>query len=208
MKFGKRSDSDDAGADSPGARDPFAPPPAEPPPPPLPPTPESAPLPPLPPVPDSPPPVAEHEVPGAAGPSAASDPAAEDELPVVQVEPVVEGEAYEVFADEPTGPPETLTVEHHEPMPAPPPPATHQPASMPFPVAEQPISVVTPGPGPAPVTTLGDSGEAFASGHAAAPGPSWQEPVMEIANERPEFVVAAAFAGGLLAAMILRRLGN
>jgi hypothetical protein len=79
---------------------------------------------------------------------------------------------------------------------------------MPFPVAEQPISVVAPGPGPAPVTTLGDSGEAFASGHAAAPGPSWQEPVMELANERPELAIAAAFAGGLLAAMILRRLGN
>jgi len=79
---------------------------------------------------------------------------------------------------------------------------------MPSPVAEQPISVVSPGPGPAPVTTLGGSGEAFASGHAAAPGPSWQEPVMEIANDRPELVVAAAFAGGLLAAMILRRLGN
>jgi hypothetical protein len=79
---------------------------------------------------------------------------------------------------------------------------------MPFPVAEQPISVVTPGPGPAPVTPLSNAGEAFASGHAAAPGPSWQEPIMEIANERPELVVAAAFAGGLLAAMILRRLGN
>jgi hypothetical protein len=31
---------------------------------------------------------------------------------------------------------------------------------------------------------------------------------MELANERPEFVVAAAFAGGVLAALILRRLGN
>ena len=31
---------------------------------------------------------------------------------------------------------------------------------------------------------------------------------MELANERPELVVGAAFAGGLLAAMILRRLGN
>jgi len=79
---------------------------------------------------------------------------------------------------------------------------------MPFPVAEQPISVVTPGPRPAPVTTLGDSGEAFASGHAATPGSSWQEPVREVANDRPELVVAAAFAGGLLAAMILRRLGS
>ena len=31
---------------------------------------------------------------------------------------------------------------------------------------------------------------------------------MELAGERPELVVGAAFAGGLLAAMILRRLGN
>jgi hypothetical protein len=100
-------------------------------------------------------------------------------------EPVVEGEAVELPA-----PPET----GDDPMP--------------FPVAAEPVAVVTPGPGPAPVTTLGDSGEAFASGHAAAPGPSWQEPVMELANERPELVVAAAFAGGILAAMILRRLGN
>jgi len=60
----------------------------------------------------------------------------------------------------------------------------------------------------APVTTLGNSGDAFASANAAAPGPSWQEPVMELANERPELAIAAAFAGGVLAAMILRRLGS
>ena len=49
----------------------------------------------------------------------------------------------------------------------------------------------------------------YADGHgAAAPGPSWQEPLMELADERPEVVVGAAFAGGVLAAMILRRLGN
>lgn len=173
MKFGNRSDSDDAG-ESGGSVGDVAPPAKQP----------------LPPVPESPPPVAEHEVPGA--------PAGE-ELPVVHAEPVVEGEAYEVFSDEP---PETLTVHQHEPAPAP----------LRPPVAEQPVSVVTPGPGPAPVTTLGDSGQAFASGHAAdraaAPGASWREPMMELADERPELVVAAAFVGGLLAAMILRRLGS
>ncbi len=194
MKFGKRGDSDAAGA----VGDSFAPPPAQP----LPPDPPDAPLPP---VPESPPPVAEHEVPPATNPSVAEreiqgSPAGE-ELPIAHVEPVVEGEAYEVFADEP---PESLAVHQHEPDPAPGP----MPAPAPFPAAEQPISVVTPGPGPAPVTTLGDSGEAFASGHAAAPGPSWQEPIMELADERPELVVVAAFAGGLLAAMILRRLGR
>jgi hypothetical protein len=161
--------------------------------------------PPLPPVPETPPPVAEHEVEAAVvtEEETPSSPSGE-ELPIAHVEPepVVEGEAYEVFADEPA--PETLSVHQHEP---PPPPAPAS-APMPFPAAEQPVSVVTPGPGPAPVSSLSDAGEAFASGHAASPGPSWQEPIMEIANERPELVVAAAFAGGLLAAMILRRLGN
>lgn len=83
-------------------------------------------------------------------------------------------------------------------------------AAISDPIAEQPVTVVesASGPRPAPVSSLADSGEAFASGHAAAPGPSWQEPLMELADERPEIVVGAAFAGGVLAAMILRRLGN
>jgi len=199
MKFGKRDVSEPAGPAGGAVGDSFAIPPV--------PAPPTATDPPLPPVPESPPPVAEHEVPAApvAEQEAPGSPAGE-ELPIAHVEPVVEGEAYEVFADEP---PETLNVQQHQPVPpSPPAPVAPAAAPMPFPVAEQPISVVTPGPGPAPVTTLGDAGEAFASGHAAAPGPSWQEPIMEIANERPELVVAAAFAGGLLAAMILRRLGN
>lgn len=117
-------------------------------------------------------------------------------------EPVVEGEAVELPAGE--APPQEfhqpvpLTLQQHQPAPA----------AMPFPVADQPVTVVSAGAGTGPVTSLGASGEAFASGHAAAPGPSWQEPIMELANERPELVVGAAFAGGILAAMILRRLGN
>ncbi|HEV2059041.1 MAG TPA: hypothetical protein VGR11_06770 [Solirubrobacteraceae bacterium] len=187
MKFGKRGDSDDAGTPGETAGESSEPPPV--------PAPAPVPPQPLPPVPESPPPVAEHEVP-VAEQEVPGSPAGE-ELPVVQAEPVVEGEAYEVFADESS---DTLTVHQHEPA--------QQASAMPDPVAEQPVSVVSSGPGPAPVATLGDSGEAFASGHAAAPGPSWQEPVMELADERPELVVAAAFAGGLLAAMILRRLGS
>jgi hypothetical protein len=112
-------------------------------------------------------------------------------------EPVVEGEAVELPPVEPARPvyePSTTAPTGADPMP--------------FPVAGEPVAVVTPGAGRAQPTTLGDSGEAFASGHAAAPGPSWQEPVMELANERPELVVAAAFAGGVLAALILRRLGR
>jgi hypothetical protein len=192
MKFGKRGDDDPAGTAAGAVGDSSAPPPVPAPPP-------AADLP-LPPVPESPPPVSEGDVPAApvAEQEAPGSPAG-DELPISHVEPVVEGEAYEVFADEPTGPPDTLNLRRHEPGAA---------APMPFPVAEQPVSVVAPGPGPAPVATLADAGEAFGSGHAAAPGPSWQEPIMELAHERPELVVAAAFAGGLLAAMILRRLGS
>jgi len=190
MKFGKRSDSDDADPTGAAAGD-------------SPTTPFAEPLAPDLPVPESPPPVGEHEVPPVpvAEYETPGSPAGE-ELPVAQVEPVVEGEAYEVFPEDVIGPDpaEALPVHQYEPAP--------QAAPMPFPFAEQPISVVTPGPGPAPVTTLGGSGDAFASGHAAAPGPSWQEPVMELANERPELAVAAAFAGGVVAAMILRRLGN
>jgi hypothetical protein len=143
----------------------------------------------------APPPVTESWTPPVDRPAPADE-------PVAYEEPVVEGEAVE------------LPVEHvPAPAYAPPvPPRVEQaqPASerMPFPVAQEPVAVVTPGPDPAPVTSLGDSAEAFASGHAAAPGPSWQEPVMQIANERPELVVAAAFAGGVLAALILRRLGS
>jgi hypothetical protein len=124
---------------------------------------------------------------GAGGPDAA---AAHDE-------PVVEGEAVELPPVEPARP-------VYEPSSSA--PAGTDP--MPFPVAGEPVAVVAPGAGGAQTATLGDSGEAFASGHAAAPGPSWQEPMMELANERPELVVAAAFAGGILAALILRRLGR
>jgi hypothetical protein len=42
-------------------------------------------------------------------------------------------------------------------------------------------------------------------GHAPDPLP---HPIEVLAAERPELVVGAAFAGGILAAMILRRLGN
>lgn len=124
----------------------------------------------------------------------------EEPAPVAYEEPAVEGEAVE------------LPIEHvpaqayEQPVPL----TMRQPAAaaaMPFPVAEEPVAVVTPGE-PVHVSSLGDAGEAYASGHAAAPGPNWQEPVMAMANERPELVVGAAFAGGILAAMILRRLGN
>jgi hypothetical protein len=41
-----------------------------------------------------------------------------------------------------------------------------------------------------------------------AGGASVQERALALANERPEYAVGAAFAGGLLLAMILKRLGR
>lgn len=155
------------------------------------------------PVAEAPAPIAEPEP----EPEAEPEPPSAEPEPTVHEEPVVEGEAFELFTDDPPAPAETLQVHQHAPPPPPPEP-------MPFPVAEQPVAVVSSGAAAAPVTTLGEAGQAFASGHAAGPshgptpGPSWQEPVMELANERPELVVGAAFAGGLLFAMILRRLGS
>ena len=116
------------------------------------------------------------------------------------LDPVVEGEAVELPAAEPPPP------EFHQPVPL-----TYRgpaPTPMPYPIADQPVAAVSSAGAAAPVSSLGDAGEAYASGHGAGPGPSWQEPVAQLANERPELVVAAAFAGGVLAAMILRRLGN
>jgi hypothetical protein len=79
---------------------------------------------------------------------------------------------------------------------------------MPYPVAEEPVLVYTSDADSPAVTSLAEAGEAHASGHASGLSPSWPEPVMALAAERPEAVVGAAFAGGLLLAMILRRLGN
>ncbi|CAN5238952.1 hypothetical protein BH20ACT16_BH20ACT16_09530 [soil metagenome] len=125
--------------------------------------------------------------------------------PLGYAEPAVEGEAVELPPVEPARP-------IYEPLA----PLTLQGTpsavdAMTASVAAQPISAVeSAGPvtGGAAVSSLSDSGEAFASGHAAAPGPSWQEPMLALADERPELVVGAAFAGGIVAAMILRRLGN
>lgn len=52
--------------------------------------------------------------------------------------------------------------------------------------------------GPEPVTHAAPAGSGMFEG-AQASAPS---------TERPEVVVGAAFAGGLIAALILRRLGN
>jgi hypothetical protein len=56
--------------------------------------------------------------------------------------------------------------------------------------------------------TPGTAGGPSAQPSAAAGGASMQERALALANERPEAAVGAAFAGGLLLAMILKRLGR
>jgi hypothetical protein len=106
-------------------------------------------------------------------------------------EPVVEGEAVELTgsapAAEPAARPVPLTI--HEPPvrhDAPPPPSN-------------PIVDVSGAPSP--------TAPSF-DGHAHEPPADPLEPIRALADARPELVVGAAFAGGILAAMILRRLGN
>lgn len=130
------------------------------------------------------------------------DPAPEP-APSYVPEPVLEGEAFEIpddaygFASQSSYEP---PVSYGAPFDA--------PAAMPFPAAEEPIAMVAPERGPERVTALGDAAEQFASGHGPSPAPAWPEGLQELAAERPEVIVGAAFAGGILAAMILRRLGN
>lgn len=94
------------------------------------------------------------------------------------------------------------------PPPAPPPTTAYVPPAPPFPVAEEPVAVVSSGHEPDGVTPLAEAAPFYASGHAHGTAPSWPEPVLALAAERPEVVVGAAFVGGILLAAILRRLGN
>jgi hypothetical protein len=96
------------------------------------------------------------------------------------------------------------------PAAAPPPPAPPSTTAYapPFPVAEEPVAVASSGPDSGGVTPLAEAGPFYASGHAHGTAPSWPEPVLALAAERPEVVVGAAFVGGILLAAILRRLGN
>ena len=103
---------------------------------------------------------------------------------------VVEGEAVELTgsaaAPEPSARPVPLTI--HEPA--------HHDAPAP---ASNPIVDVSGAPGATAPSY---------DGHAAEPPADPLEPVRALVAERPEVAVGAAFAGGILAAMILRRLGN
>jgi hypothetical protein len=58
--------------------------------------------------------------------------------------------------------------------------------------------------GPQPETAWAPVGD----GVTGAPGQAADEPLAALAAERPEVLVGAAFAGGVLAALILKRLGR
>jgi len=123
--------------------------------------------------------------------------------PPAEPEAVVDAEAVELPADAPAAahmPPDAAAAAASRSASVPP--------ARPFPVAAEPVGVASSGPEPDRVTPLGEAGPAYASGHAHGTGPSWPEPVMALAAERPEVVVGAAFVGGILLAAILRRLGN
>jgi len=121
--------------------------------------------------------------------------------PVAGPEPVVEGEAVELPADPP--PPEPFA----RPMPA---GATREPPPEPF---ARPIPAMPHVPPTTPLSAVSGAGAPIADGHGPDPldghgADSLMDPLRELAAGHPEYVVGAAFAGGILAAMILRRLGN
>jgi hypothetical protein len=68
----------------------------------------------------------------------------------------------------------------------------------------------TPMPQPTPATVpVAQATTARPAGSVAAPGdPGTPELPFGIPPDRPEFLVGAAFAGGLVAAFILKRLGG
>jgi len=123
---------------------------------------------------------------GAAGfPSA--EPATEPVIPVPPPEP---------DAGTP-GPPPTPPAVPGDPVPhsAPLPPVSAAPADAPAPPPVAPVS-----PPPPPVTPPGADDSGAGAGPAAA--------VMAAAQQRPELAVGASLAGGLVLAMILKRLAR
>ncbi|HUR83847.1 MAG TPA: hypothetical protein VMY78_00755 [Solirubrobacteraceae bacterium] len=149
--------------------------------------------------------------------SVAEDPAPADAEPVPPAEPyaqpepdtIVDAEAVELPAEPGAEAPAPVQPEtRYVPPPAPAAAYMAPAAAMPLPAAEQPVRVASSDAGRSGATPLSDAGSAYASGHPGGTSPSWPEPVMQLADERPEVVVGAAFAGGLLIAAILRRLGN
>ncbi|HVL31656.1 MAG TPA: hypothetical protein VM299_05425 [Solirubrobacteraceae bacterium] len=94
--------------------------------------------------------------------------------------------------------------------------ATWEPAgSLPADSAPEPVidaeAIELPpddGAGATYASAAGEPAGAPPRGDGGAAGPPWPQPVVELAEQRPEAVVGAAFVGGLLLAAILRRLGR
>ncbi len=81
----------------------------------------------------------------------------------------------------------------------------------PLKVEQAPAYANPPAPSANPIVDVSSAPGATApsfDGHAAEPPADPLESVKVLAAERPELAVGAAFAGGIIAAMILRRLGN
>lgn len=108
----------------------------------------------------------------------------------VAIEPAVDSEAVELVGDVAPAPPVAVSM----PDPVTPPPPPQLPRTPPA-AAMAPETRLPPAPADAP---------AF----AASGADPLKDELRVLATERPEIVVGAAFAGGIVAAMILRRLGN
>jgi len=95
------------------------------------------------------------------------------------------------------------------PVPVAPPAPPAQPATVAGASPRPQRSPVPPPPAPhvKPLPPIGDATSVPGAFDGHAPEPA-VHPIGELAGERPELLVGAAFAGGILAAMILRRLGS
>jgi len=113
--------------------------------------------------------------------------------PPPEADAVVEGEAVELPYEPPVAAEPAV-----EPMPAYEPPAYDPPAY--YPPAPHPVE-------PEPAARLAASTPRHEPGIRPASGGAWPDPAFDLA-ERPEILVGAAFGGGVLLALILRRLGH
>lgn len=134
-------------------------------------------------------------------PAPGYDAGADAPPPAPSEEPIVDADAVELPLEEEAPP-------FERPVPAAAPDAAPAAAAV-----GEPVAVVSGEPEAparaAAVTPLAEAAsDATGHGAGALAASDWREPLERLADERPEAVVGAAFAGGLLAAMILRRLGN
>jgi hypothetical protein len=77
-------------------------------------------------------------------------------------------------------------------------------------MSSDPHSPTTAGPTPTPTVTAAEAGPGRPVGSAVAPARPAESAELPfgIPPDRPEILVGAAFAGGMLAAFILKRLGG